>query len=105
MLQLRPLVLLIVLTGCQPQPQKQPEGSAMPGFVDDYFTALFEWSPSTATAAGFHQYDSKLEDFSAAAIGRRAGKLKQLQSDLARVRAGKISADEAIDAEILDGQI
>src|SRR5205085_6997535 len=105
MLRLRPLVLLIVLTGCQPQPQKQPEGSAMPSFVDDYFKALFEWSPSTATATGFHEYDSKLEDFSAAAVTGRIAKLKQLQSDLARVRSGRISADEQIDAEILDGQI
>ena len=36
----------------------------MPSFVDDYFNALFEWSPSTATATGFHQHDSKLEDLS-----------------------------------------
>src|SRR6185369_5676950 len=77
----------------------------MPGFVDDYFDALFEWSPSTATSIGFHQYDSKIEDFSAAAIGGRIAKLKQLQSDLVQVRAAKISADDAIDAEILDGQI
>src|SRR5436309_20518 len=105
MLRLRPLVLLIVLTGCQPQPQKQPEGSAMPSFVDDYFKALFEWSPSTATATGFHEYDSKLEDFSAAAVSGRINKLKQLQADLARARGGQISADERIDAEILDSQI
>jgi uncharacterized protein (DUF885 family) len=97
----------MVLSGCQPQsePQKQPEGSAMPSFVDEYFNALFEWSPSTATATGFHQYDSRLEDFSAAAVGRRIDRLKQLQSNLVRVRSGNLSADEQIDAEILDGQI
>src|SRR3954463_11509644 len=77
----------------------------MHGFVDEYFNALFEWSPSTATAIGFHQYDSKLEDFSASAIGRRIDKLKQLQGDLSRVRATRVSADDEIGAEILDHQI
>ncbi len=77
----------------------------MPSFVEDYFNALFEWSPSLATSIGFHEYDSKLEDFSSAAIGRRVEKLKQLQADLAHARAGKLAAGEDIDAEILDGQI
>ena len=35
--------------------------------VDDYFDAYFQFHPKDATAAGFHQYDSKLEDFSRAA--------------------------------------
>jgi len=101
------LFWLAIIAGCQSQPQipKQPEGSAMPSFVEDYFNALFEWSPSLATSIGFHEYDSKLEDFSSAAIGRRVEKLKQLQADLAHARAGKLAAGEDIDAEILDGQI
>ena len=32
--------------------------------VDQYFNEHFEFSPSEATADGFHQYDSKLEDYS-----------------------------------------
>jgi hypothetical protein len=77
----------------------------MPSFVDEYFKALFEWSPSAATATGFHQYDSKFEDFSAAAVDRRVDKLRALQSDLARLRSGQMPANEQIDAEILEGQI
>ena len=36
----------------QPEAQKQPEGSSMSAFVEDYFNALFEWSPSLATSIG-----------------------------------------------------
>jgi uncharacterized protein (DUF885 family) len=32
--------------------------------VDQYFNEHFEYSPSEATSDGFHQYDSKLEDYS-----------------------------------------
>jgi uncharacterized protein (DUF885 family) len=77
----------------------------MTSFVDDYFDALFEWSPTTATSIGFHEYDSKIEDRSLAAFQRRIDKLKQLQAALVTVRATKLTPDDEIDAEILDGQI
>src|SRR5262245_12836385 len=94
-------LVLVLNVGCQ----QQREGSSMSSFVDEYFDAFFEWSPSTGTAMGFHQYDSRFEDFSQSAIGRRIDKLKQLQSGLTRARTQQLSADEAIDAEILDSQI
>src|SRR5262245_5930431 len=78
---------------------------AFTAFVDDYFNAFFDWSPSSGTAAGLHQYDSKIEDLSAAAISHRVDRLKQLQAQLARCRQSSLSFDETIDAEILDGQI
>ena len=53
--------IFFLVVSCQ---TKQREGSAMSSFVDEYFDALFEWSPSTGTSIGFHQYDSKMEDFS-----------------------------------------
>jgi uncharacterized protein (DUF885 family) len=77
----------------------------MSSFVDDYFNALFDWSPSTATAIGFHQYDSKIENFSESAIRRRIEQLKTLQADLVRAKSGRLTTDEEIDAEIIDYQI
>jgi uncharacterized protein (DUF885 family) len=77
----------------------------MSSFVDDYFRALFEFDPSTATATGFHEYDSKLEDLSAAAIHARIERLKQFKTQLADVRAGKLAEADDIDALIIDSQI
>jgi len=74
-------------------------------FVDDYFNAAFEAHPSMGTAEGFHQYDDRLEDGSAAAVAKRIASLKTFQSRLGKLRAGALTEDEAIDAEILDGQI
>src|SRR5216117_4188961 len=51
-------------------------------FVDTYFDSLYSFSPSQGTAAGFHQYDNKVEDLSAANITRRIATLHALQSQL-----------------------
>jgi uncharacterized protein (DUF885 family) len=78
---------------------------ALAAFVDDYFDAYFAWNPSAGTAAGLHQYDTQLEDWSAEAVARRVASVKALQQRLEKLRLGKLAADEAIDAEILDGQM
>ncbi len=74
-------------------------------FVDTYFDELFNWAPTFGTAAGLHQYDSVLEDYSAPAIAHRIEVLKTLQSDLDRLNVNQLSSDCAIDAEILACQI
>src|SRR5882672_1350065 len=44
--------------------------------VDRFFETKFKFHPTEATAAGFHEYDEKLEDYSRAAKSeeRRVGK-------------------------------
>ena len=73
-------------------------------FVDDYYAALFDWDPNQATYAGIHDRDARLADRSAAAVARRVDQLKQLAARLAALPADKLTEDEAIDAEVLDGR-
>src|SRR5262245_32702348 len=98
------LVVILLCGACRPRPV-QPEGSVMSAVIDEYFNALFEWSPSFATGIGFHQYDTKFEDFSAASHDKRIQKLKEFQNRFNAVPHASMSADEQIDAEILQGQI
>ena len=77
----------------------------MSSFVDDYFSALFEWSPTFGTSVGLHQYDLKIEDLSATAFNRRIEQLKELQRRLTGIRNIEMKPDDQIDAEILSGQI
>ena len=72
-------------------------------FVDDYFDAYFSWKPSEGTAVGHHKYDDKLENGAADATKKRIGTVQALQARLDKLRAGKLSDDEAIDAEVLNG--
>jgi uncharacterized protein (DUF885 family) len=77
--------------------------SPFAAFVDDYFAAYFAHKPSEATAAGLHEYDDRLENLSADAIGKRLEAIQALQRRLDKLRDGKLADDEAIDAEVLDG--
>jgi len=99
------LILEILLGLVGRRCQADPANPARPftSFVDDYFQAYYAWKPSEGTAAGFHSYDTRLEDWSAGATARRIGTIQTLQERLANLRAGKLTADEAIDAEVLDG--
>ena len=45
-------------------------------FADCYF----RFNPTTGTSAGFHQYDSQLEDYSKNAIGERTAVLRRFES-------------------------
>jgi uncharacterized protein (DUF885 family) len=77
----------------------------MSSFVDDYFKALFDWSPSFGTAIGLHEYDTQFEDFSAAAHERRIRQLKEFHARIKAAPRASRRSDEQIDAEILQGQI
>jgi len=47
-------------------------------FFDEYY---FPFSPTTATSAGIHKYDEKLEDYSKADIAKRVAALKKFESE------------------------
>jgi hypothetical protein len=51
--------------------------------VDDFFDAHFRFHPTEATAAGFHEYDPKLEDYSRAAVD---AEIASLESFLPRIQ-------------------
>jgi uncharacterized protein (DUF885 family) len=80
-------------------------GDSFSRFVDDYFDAQFRARPSAGTAAGLHQYDERLEDFSHAAVLARIAELKQLQARLAAFDRSRLGFDEAIDAQALADEI
>jgi uncharacterized protein (DUF885 family) len=97
--------LVLALSGVGRSAAWGADASLLAVFVDDYFNASFEANPSRGTAAGLHQYDNRLEDGSAAAVEKRVGNLKAQQARLDKLRAGMLTAGDAIDAEVLDGAL
>jgi len=51
-------------------------------FFDDYY---FPFSPTSATSAGVHKYDDKLEDYSQAGIAKRVAALKKFEAEFAKL--------------------
>ncbi len=83
-----------------------PEASGVSVLVEKYLEEYFAHHPSKSTAAGRHDRDGELEDWSPA---RRASWLATqhgVQAELARLTAaGGLSRDEELDAELLLRQV
>jgi uncharacterized protein (DUF885 family) len=58
--------------------------SAYDRFFDDYY---FPFNPTSATSAGIHKYDSKLEDYSRAGVAARVAELKKFEAQFAAMPA------------------
>jgi hypothetical protein len=82
-----------------------PFGEPFSKFVDDYFDARFAYLPSQGTEDGFHHYDSKLEDRSRARIEARIAELKGFLARLQAMDRSRLSFDDQIDADAIEGQI
>ncbi len=74
-------------------------------FVEDYFDAYYTARPSYGTAAGFHQYDARLEDLSAKAVAARIGILRAQLERVKSLSSAPLDAGAQIDAAVIEGQI
>ena len=69
---------------------------------DQYFNDVyFKFSPTTATSTGLHQYDSQLEDYSAAEVQRNIAALHAYENKIAAIDPAALDASVADDRNIL----
>jgi uncharacterized protein (DUF885 family) len=70
--------------------------------ADQYFTDVyFHFSPTAGTGAGLHQYDTQLEDYSAANIQRQITALHSYEKKIEAIDPSALDASVAGDREIL----
>src|ERR1700746_2429327 len=67
--------------------------------VDKYFDFYFQTNPSDATQAGFHQYDSKLEDYSADGRKDETAKLKDYLAQFEKLDRASLPLDTAAELD------
>ncbi|HEX3092994.1 MAG TPA: DUF885 domain-containing protein [Candidatus Angelobacter sp.] len=103
-MKLIPLFALL-LAGLTTQAQhKQAESSSANNdkvfelLAEQYFDKVyFKFSPSQGTAAGFHQYDNLLEDYSRSSINSQVAALKEFQKVLAKIDPLQLSPAARVD--------
>jgi len=95
------LVLSLLCGACA----SKPDPSQVARFVDAYFDKLFEWSPSSGTSAGFHQYDKQLDDLSAPAYAKRIAVLKQQLQQVEALETSISNAQDQIDLTVIHNAI
>jgi uncharacterized protein (DUF885 family) len=75
-------------------------------YSDQYFEEVyFHFSPTAGTSAGLHQYDSKLEDYSAAGTQREIAALHAWDKKLQGIDPSALDAPVAADYAILVNNI
>src|SRR5215469_2493363 len=75
------------------------------GMVDEYFDAHFHFHPSEATAAGFHQYDSQLEDYSQKSRDEELSFLLEAKQGAGYFHADKLNEEQRIDLKLVSNAI
>ncbi len=70
--------------------------------ADQYFSEVyFHYAPTAGTSAGLHQYDTQLEDYSAASVQRQVAALKSSEAKIAAIDPAALDASVAGDREML----
>jgi uncharacterized protein (DUF885 family) len=93
-----------LLLACS-SPSPSPTPPAFSAFVDEFLDHFASHHPSIAAGNGLHQYDERLEDFSAGAITAEIAGWRRLQSRLAAIPVDALTPDERVDHRIVSGLI
>ncbi len=72
-------------------------------YVSDQFfkDVYFKFSPTAGTGAGLHEYDTQLEDYSAAGVAANVAALHEYEKKVEAIDASALDAPVAADREIL----
>jgi uncharacterized protein (DUF885 family) len=73
--------------------------------VDSYFDFYFQVNPTAATQAGFHQYDTQLEDFSRAGVEAEIAGLERFRKQFSGIKGSELTEESAGDLDVLTSTI
>jgi uncharacterized protein (DUF885 family) len=94
----------LMLTPSAPAQRLASDGAAQTfSFVSDQFftDVYFHFSPTVGTQAGLHQYNTQLEDYSAASVEKQIAALRAYEKKLLAIDPSALDASVAADYQIL----
>ena len=92
-----------VIHAQRPQPSASP--ATLHQLADDYYNWRNQNYPVFSSDAGLHTWDSKLTDYSPAAIAARRARVVQLLAQVSRMRTDKWKKDDQIDWLLFRAQL
>ena len=97
------LAASLLLAACTAaQPRSGAEQGELAALANRYFEEVyFKYSPTRATRAGLHAYDTSLEDFSRSAIDAQVAALKDFEDRVQRLQPSGGPPDAAADRDLL----
>jgi uncharacterized protein (DUF885 family) len=101
--------LLVAVALAAPIPAQHLNADGAPQtfrfLTEQYFDEYFGFHPTAGTSAGFHQYDTELEDYSTASTTAEIAWLHSIDKKLAPIDARALDAPDAADFQILVNSI
>ena len=99
------LPLLLVAAGCGKDPSKQ-----LAAITQEFVYGTLVFSPSSATAAGLHEYqgqklDEMLDDISPAALDRQRRFYEKFRERLGGLKSDPLSLEERADLQMVQDQV
>jgi uncharacterized protein (DUF885 family) len=102
-------ILMSTFSPAQLKPQKhapRPAPANWDALVEDFFNEnYFKFGPTGGTAAGFHQYDPLLEDYSRAGYEKEIASLKDFRSRFEDFSPDKLNEEQKGDRQVVLGYI
>ncbi|HZD31857.1 MAG TPA: DUF885 family protein, partial [Candidatus Angelobacter sp.] len=103
------LALMTNLAAQNPAPgASTPQAAATSefnGMVDEYFDGYFHFHPTDATYAGFHQYDTQLEDFSQKSRDAELSFLLEAKQGAGYTHTEFLNGEQLIDLKLISNAI
>jgi hypothetical protein len=79
-----------------------PDDAKFQKTLDSFLDEYWQFYPTAATRAGYHKYDSAIEDFSESTLEKRLNSLDAFNKDLVtKIMPSNLSLDNKIDREII----
>jgi len=94
------LVALLLLSAIFAIAQPAP-ATDFDKLVDQFFDGYFSFNPTQGTAAGFHQYDTKLEDYSRKSVAAEIAFWREYRDRFAKVDGGSLSKEAQGDLALV----
>lgn len=101
-------LISILLSACSQSGAVKTATDSTPAFnklADQYFDEFFKHNPTAATAAGFHERDAQLEDYSKEEIDREIAYLKDFAAKFDKIDPKGLNADAGADRELVTSSI
>jgi uncharacterized protein (DUF885 family) len=104
---MKTLLVVLSLSICHPlfaqitNDAKTPNSSNWNQLVDNFFDDFYSLNPTQATAAGFHQHDSELEDYSRKSIDNQIALANKYLTRLDAFDTKSLSSEERQDYQLL----
>lgn len=97
---MKPVVLLLIYASAvSTAPKATPV--EFDSLVDRYFDDYFHYNPTQGTSAGFHQYDTQLEDYALATIATRIRSLQRFLAEFERFPAASLTPETLADRDLV----